>query len=178
MTRRWRWSGGAAGLLALVIAGCAEPAASVFTSLRESDCRPPAADVQAPFAELDLGVQHCGEVNGWQVLLVSSDANSWLELRTAGGKWSSEDAVVYEQPIGLFPSVATEQPIEWRVDPNRGPTAVIFTVNAQDPRDAETRVSRLFVARVESTRACLIGREATADAARALADGPTACPAS
>jgi len=175
--QRWR-SVAAAGVLALVAAGCTASSTTILTSLRESDCTPPAADVQEQFASSELGVQRCGEVNGWQVLLVSSDANSWIELRSPNAKWSSETVVVYEQPIGLFPSVATAEPLEWRVDPTRGPTALIFTVNALDSKDAESRISRVFVARFEGDRVCLIGREGTADLARTLADGPTSCPAS
>ena len=175
--RRWR-SVAAAGGLALIVAACTPAPTTVLTSLRESDCTLPAPDVQEQFASSELGVQQCGEVQGWQVLLVSSDTNSWIELRSPDGKWSSENVVVYEQPIGLFPGVATAQPLEWRVDPDRGPTALLFTVNAQDSRDGETRISRVFVARFEGDRVCLIGREGTIDLARTLAAGPTACPAS
>jgi len=165
-------------VLTLSALACAGPPVSVFTSLREAECEPPAADVQAKFDASDLGVQQCGGVDGWRVLYVSSDANSWIELRAASASWSFEDAVIYERPIGLFPGVSSETPLEWRVHPRRGPTALLFTVNAQNKDDAEGRVSEVYVVRIAGTKACLIGREASATAARTLADGPAACPSS
>jgi hypothetical protein len=168
----------AAGVLTLTALACADPPVSVFTSLQESECEAPAADVKAKFDASDLGVQHCGGVQGWQVLYVSSDANSWIELRSPSSSWSAEDAIIYERPIGLFPGVSSEMPLEWRVDPTRGPTALLLTVTAQDKDDTETRVSEVYVVRIAGERACLIGREASASSARTLADGPTACPAS
>ena len=173
-----RWAGLSAGLLALSALACSEPTASVFTSVREPDCRPPAADVRAKFVEAGLGVQQCASVQGWEVFYVSSDANSWIELRSASTAWSAEDAVIYDRPIGLFPAVSSETPLEWRVDPGRGPTALLFTVSAQNKDDAEGRVSEIYVVRIAGEKACLIGRESSTSAARTLADGPTACPSS
>jgi hypothetical protein len=168
----------AAGVLTLSVLACADPPVSVFTSLQEAECKPPAADVKAKFDASELGVQQCGGVEGWRVLYVSSDANSWIELRSASTAWSAEDAVIYERPIGLFPGVSSETPLEWRVDPRRGPTALLFTVNAQNKDDAAGRVSEIYVVRIAGEKACLIGREASTSAARTLADGPEACPSS
>ena len=178
MTRRSRCARLAAGLLTLAAFACANPPVSVFTSLREAECQSPAADVKAKFDASDLGVQQCGGVDGWRVLYVSSDAHSWIELRSASTAWSAEDAVIYERPIGLFPGVSSETPLEWRVDPSRGPTALLVTVTAQNKDDAEGRVSEIYVVRIAGEKACLIGREASTSAARSLADGPAACPAS
>lgn len=155
---------------------CSSPPSTVSTSIRESDCTAAPADVSQPFEAKDLGVQQCEGPPGWRVLVVSSDANSWIELRSAASSWSSEDSVVYENPIGLFPGVDSESPLEWRVAAHGGPTALLFRVLAQDPRDAETRLMRVFVARIEDGRVCLIGREASIDAARARADGDASCP--
>jgi hypothetical protein len=164
------------GGVTLLLACAAPPRLSVSTSIRERDCRAPAAAVQARFAERDLGVQQCDGTAGWEVLFVSSDANSWIELRSTSTSWSSERSVVYEQPVGLFPGVDEDVPLEWRSDPRRL-AALLFTVKAQDPKDAETPTSRVFVVRFAGNgQVCVIGRERTIDEARALADGDVSCP--
>ena len=161
----------------LLAAACARaPApASTTTSIREGDCSTPAADLRARFEEKELGVQQCPGALGWDVLVVSSDANSWLELQSAATSWSSETAVVYEMPIGLFPGVHSETPLEWRSVGDR-PTALLFTVSAQDPGDAETRITRVFVARFdEAVPVCVIGRAGSIAEARELADSDRGC---
>ena len=164
------------GVVVLLLACAAPLPSSVSTSIRERDCRAPDAAVQARFAEKDLGVQQCEGAAGWEVLFVSSDANSWIELRSTSTSWSSEQTVVYEQPIGLFPGVDENVPLEWRSDPRRL-TALLFTVLAQDPEDAATPSSRVFVVRFAGNgQVCVIGRERTLDEARALADGEASCP--
>jgi hypothetical protein len=160
---------------AFVLAACASSPASVTTSIREGDCSTPAADLKARFDERGLGVQQCKGAFGWDVLLVSSDANSWIELRSPATAWSSESAIVYEMPIGLFPGVHAESPLEWRGDRDR-PTALLFTVSAQDPDDAETRVTRVFVARFGGdVPVCVVARAASIDDARTAADGDRGC---
>ncbi len=164
---------------AFLVAGVAcGPAPSVATtSIRESDCRPPAAAIAAPFDGKALGVQQCPGASGWDVLVVSSDANSWIELRSGTTSWSAEDAIVYDMPIGLFPNVPGDAPLEWR-SAGGDLRALLFTVSAQDPADAETRLRRVFVVRFAADGpACLLGRTSPIDDARALADGDSTCPA-
>jgi hypothetical protein len=163
------------GTLATAPACGATEAESVLTSIRREDCAQPAADVAAAFNAKDLGVQECRALPGWRLLLVASDANTWLELRGPGVTWSAEQAIVYESPIGLFPSVDGAGVVEWRRPPNGEPTALIFRVTAQDRENPTAHRSQLFVARIESSRACLLGRVATNEEARALADSGTAC---
>jgi hypothetical protein len=148
---------------------------SLYTSVRPPDCRAPSRIVAAAFKAKGVTAQQCPGTAGWRVFVVASDANSWLELRSENVEWSSESAVVYDSPIGLFPSAGASLSIEWRRLPNGSPTALIFRVGAQDPADITKRVSRLYVVRLETARACVIGRVATNDEARALADGPTGC---
>lgn len=168
----------AAAALYAVLATGARAADSAYTSIRRTDCAAPPAEIEAAFAAKDLGVQECPAPEGWRLLFVASDANSWIELRKNGLVWSGEQAVVYEYPIGLFPNVGGVPVVEWRHDSLGRPAALIFRVMAQDPADAQTPVSRLFVVRLEAEagRACLLGRVATNEAARALADGPEGCP--
>ena len=140
-----------------------------------ADCRAPPPELQREFAAKDLGVQECPAPADWQLLFVASDANSWLEVRRNDLRWSAEDPVVYDKPIGLFPNVGGASVVEWRQDDQGRPQALIFRVVAQDPGDPAGRVSRLFVVRIRQDAACLIGRVPTNEAARTLADGPVSC---
>lgn len=172
-----RRAGGAvtAAAMALTVA-CSPSVVGQTTSIREGDCRNPAPELAARYAERELGVQQCPGAYGFDVLVVSSDANSWIELRSPTIAWSSEVPVVYEMPIGLFPGVQDDEPLEWR---SAGPAlrALLFTVSAQDPDDAETRVRRVYVTRfADDGRVCVIGRAATSEEARVLADDGPACP--
>jgi hypothetical protein len=166
-----------AAVLAAILAtgGTARAADSTYTSIRSEDCTAPPAAVAKDFAARDLGVEECPAPEGWRLLFVASDANSWIELRRDGLAWSAEQAVVYENPIGLFPNIGDAPVVEWRLDAGGRPTALIFRVTAQDPNDVEAAVSRLFVVRLEEDQACLLGRAATNDAARTLADSPQGC---
>jgi hypothetical protein len=165
------------GVLSLWPFGCSSPPSTVSTSIRESDCAAAPDDVRQRFEAKDLGVQQCDGALGWRVLFVSSDENSWIELNSAAASWSSEDSVVYEKRIGLFPSIDSESPLEWRLASRRGPTALLFRVTAGDPEDPATRISSVFVARIEDDgRVCVIGRERSIDEARAVADSDRSCP--
>jgi hypothetical protein len=154
----------------------AEAADSVYTSVRPADCAAAPPDVQREFAARDLGVQACPAPPGWQLLFIASDANSWLEVRRDDFRWSGEDPVVYDQPIGLFPNVGGASVVEWRQDDQGRPHALVFRVVAQDPGNPAARASRLFVVRIGQDDACLIGRVTTNEAARTLADGSATCP--
>jgi len=167
----------AAAIAAAVACSACEGAAadSVYTSLRESDCHAPPPEVAASYEQHDLGVQQCPALPGWQLLLASSDANTWVDIRGANVAWSAERAIVYEMPIGLFPGVDTATSVEWRRDGRGTLTAVIVRVLAQDRDSLTTQQSRFFVARVTPTTICVIGRAADVAEARALADGTRGC---
>jgi hypothetical protein len=148
---------------------------SIYTSIRPADCAPPAADVASPYAAAHLGVQQCPAPAGWRLLVVASDENTWIDLAGPGVAWSGEKPIVYESPIGNFPSVGAPATVEWRRD-NRGrPVALIVRVTAQDRESLEKRLSTLYVVRLQRSGACVIGRAATNDEARRLADGGAVC---
>jgi hypothetical protein len=160
----------------LAVAACASAPQAETTSIRKADCVAPPVDIAKRFDAEGVSGQQCPGIQGWQVFVVSSDANAWLELHAAGRSWSFEEPIVYEEPIGLFPNVDGDTDLEWRVDSRRGPVAVIVTIGAQHADETDRRVSRYFVIRLDGTRnACVIGREATIDAARSIADGETPC---
>jgi hypothetical protein len=172
-----RWKAGALVVALLACTGCEAGASadSVFTSLRDAECAAPATAIAAPYAARDLGVQECPAPPGWRVLVVASDANTWVDLSGPGVTWSGERAIVYEMPIGLFPGVDDATPVEWRRNRRGEPTAAIVRVVAQDPVTLTTPQARLFVVRLTASGACVIGRVATGDEARGLADGSRQC---
>lgn len=153
-----------------------EAAESSYTEIRPEACSEPLPAIRSEYANRDIGVQECPALEGWRLLVLSSDANTWLELRRDGINWSAEKAIVYEHSFGLFPSVAGSPVIEWRRDAQGRIRALIFRVVAQDRDDPDRHVSRLFVVRLASDVPCVIGRVATNAEARALADGPAGCP--
>jgi hypothetical protein len=169
-----QWAGPAA-LASLLAALVPDANHSTYTSTRPADCAPAPDDVVAAFKARDLGVQQCGAAHGWRLFVVASDSNTWLELRSDAATWSSEEAVVYQTPIGLFPSAGGAGQVEWRHRPDQTPIALIFRVTAQQESVPRRRVSRLFVVRLEPQRACLIGRARTNDEARHLADSAKTC---
>jgi len=175
---RARAFGAAAAIAALIVcSSCAAPAAaeSAYTSLREGDCHAPPAEIASPYARRDLGVQQCPALPGWQLLLVSSDANTWVDVSNAGVAWSGERPIVYDLPIGLFPSVDTATNVEWRRNGRGELTAIILRLLAQDRELLTSQQSRLLVVRVTPRAACVLGRVATAAEAHTLADGDRAC---
>jgi hypothetical protein len=175
---RARALGAGAAIAALIVCSSCEARAaadSAYTSLREGDCHAPPTEIASPYARRDLGVQQCPAFPGWQLLLVSSDANTWVDVSHAGVAWSGERPIVYELPIGLFPGVDTATDVEWRRNGRGELTALILRLLAQD-RDALTsQQSRLLVVRVTRSSACVLGRVPTAAEAHALADGDRAC---
>jgi hypothetical protein len=171
----------ARGLAAVLVAALAgssgETAAnqSIYTSVRRSDCRPPPREIAAAFEARGLGVQECPAPSGWRLLMVASDTNTWIEVRSNTLTWSSEEAIVYDEPIGLFPTAGASPTVEWRRRPDGGPVALVFRVSAQPGPSPTQRISRLFVVRLERNLACLLGRVRTNALARSLADSTSGC---
>jgi hypothetical protein len=166
---------GVAVLVAGAITACRPtPAVSRQTALSADACRAPAPGDRQAF-QADLGVQECPGLDGWRVFFVSSQEHSWIALQQDAVSWSAERAIVYEDPIGQFPGVDDTVPLEWRVDGGGDAVALIVTVKAQTPSDVPAAVSRQFVVRLERQRACLLGREPTAESARRLADSSRQC---
>jgi hypothetical protein len=172
-----RFVGRMAMVLALTASGCGTRAEadSLYTSIRPADCTVPPKEIAAPYTARDLGAQQCPAPNGWRLLLVASDANTWIDLAGPGVTWSGERPIVYESPIGNFPSVGASPTVEWRRDGRGRPTALIFRVTAQDRDKLEAHRSMLYVVRLQHDGACAIGRTASNEEARALADSGKGC---
>ncbi len=161
---------------AIGICGTHSSADSLYTSIRPEDCKSPPEEVRAPYAARDLGVQQCPAPDGWRLMLVSSDANTWLDLAGPGLIWSGERPIVYDSPIGNFPSVGggASSSVEWRRKDGRL-TALIVRVTAQNREALDRHRSILYVVRLQNDRACVIGRATTNAEARRLADSDTGC---
>jgi hypothetical protein len=135
----------------------------------------PQADVMAPYVQKDLGVEQCPAPDGWRVLLVSSDSNSWIDVAGPEVTWPGERPIVYEAPIGNFPSVGVPPTLEWRRTGDGQTTALIVPVTAQNRETFKTDQTAFYVVRFQSGRACVIGRPRTLEEARAMADSSKGC---
>jgi len=144
---------------------------SHYTSINYADCKK-LSDKRAEFyAKRDLGALECPGFKNWRVFSVSADRNSWLELVSDKQTWSTEEQVVYKNDFGHFPNLGSKK-IEWRVDHNGDPFALIFRVSVQNPKNIHKDISRLFVLRLKDNTAAFCGVAKTNQQARKLA-GPT-----
>ena len=150
--------------------------ATFQTPIGESDCKQPSSEIAAPYVARDLGVEECRAPRDWRLLLVASDANSWIDITGPGVAWSGERPIVYESPIGNFPNVDSSPAIEWRLNGSGRPTAAIFRVTAQDPKNPEAQLSRFYAVRLAETAGCVVGRVATVEEARTLVESSPSCP--
>ncbi len=150
-----------------------------YTSIAPVACRPAPPSLAEGYGSRGLAIEECEGAGVYRVFLVSSHANSWLDLVWNGRLFSLEHDILYRQPSGLFPQVEASDPIEWRLDALGRARALILHVSAQEPMDQEspgrTPLSRLFVVRLYPRAACLLDAVATITEARALADGPGDC---
>ena len=150
-----------------VVAAMAE---AIETRIDQQGCWAPDPETVAAYTRRGLGVQECLAPTGYRLFLVSSDARSWVDVRSAGSgtTWSGEHSVVYDSPIGNFPNVAGNT-VEWRLESDRA-TALIFKVVAQGRAEPSQALSTLYVVAIGSKRIWLVGRVATIGEARRLAD--------
>jgi len=149
---------------------------SIRTSIRREDCQAPPTEIVAKYRARDLGVQQCPAPDRWNLFVIASDTNTWIDLTSPDGlMWSGERPIVYESPIGNFPNIDSLAPAEWRRDSRGRLTALIFRVTAQDRDTLEATQSTLYVVRLQPDKACVVGREITDENARALADGERGC---
>lgn len=161
-----------ASLVALLTCGLSVPAPAntLYTRIDEGSCTNPSPDIEHAYEARGLKVEECRAPPGYRVFLVSSDARSWLDIRTPGSAWSAEQAVVYDRPIGNFPNVGGSKVIEWRRCSGNARWTLTFRVTAQRPDDPARSISSLYVVSVGDKGIALAGRAATNGQARALAD--------
>jgi hypothetical protein len=155
---------------AQVVAAIAE---AIETPIDQQGCWTADPETVAAYTRRGLGVQECPAPTGYRLFLVSSDARSWVDVRSAGSgtTWSGENSVVYDSPIGNFPNVAGDT-VEWRLESGRA-KALIFKVVAQGRAEPSQTLSALYVVGLGSENIWLAGRAATIGEARLVADSGT-----
>ena len=120
-------------------------------------------------------MQQCPAPDDWRLLLVSSDENTWIDLTGPGVTWSGERPIVYESPIGNFPSVGVPPTVEWRRDGRGRLAAMIVGVTAQNRETFKTDRSAFYVVRLLANTVCVIGRAASSEEGRLIADSSKGC---
>ena len=143
---------------------------AIETRIDQQGCWTADPETVTAYARRGLGVQECPAPTGYRLFLVSSDARSWVDVRSTGSgtTWSGEHSVVYDSPIGNFPNVAGNT-VEWRLESGRA-KALIFKVVAQGRAEPSQTLSALYVVALGSERIWLAGHVATIGEARLLAD--------
>jgi hypothetical protein len=158
--------------LSLVQPALAKPPALLETSLAENACRPAVAAIAAPYARRGLGVERCPAPRGFRLLLVSSDANSWVDLRYGQWSWSSEQAVVYREGAGMFAGVTGS--VAWMRAAAGGWQGLILTVAS---RDVDYARQLAYLALRTTQAPCLLGVFASRSAAQQALASQQACAA-
>ncbi|WP_374495519.1 hypothetical protein [Zoogloea sp.] len=102
----------------------------IQTSLSERACRRPSPSIRTSYAKRGLGVVRCPAPKGFTLLLVSSDAHSWIDLIHGKSTWSSEQAVVYRPNPGMFPNIAGN--VTWLKDTENRVKGIVFSVVSED----------------------------------------------
>lgn len=124
----------------------------VETSLDES-CVPVRGTAAVRYAAKDLGAVLCPSPPGVDLWLVSSDANSWLDIGMGNKLWSSEEVVVYRPGAGMFPNVTGR--VVWLRDTAGNWQGLVFGVVAQDEEGRE-HFSYVGV-NIDGGRVCAVG---------------------
>lgn len=158
--------------LSFVQPALAKPPALFETSLAENACRPATAAIAAPYARRDLGVERCPAPRGFRLLLVSSDANSWVDLRYGQWSWSGEQAVVYRDGAGMFAGVTGS--VGWMRAAAGGWQGLILTVAS---RDVDYARQLAYLALRTTQAPCLLGVFASRSAAQQALASQQACAA-
>lgn len=149
---------------------------SMYTPVTAPACASPRPEIAKTYATRHLGVEECPAPPPYLLFIVSDDARSWFDLRRDDRMWSTEQRVVYERDIlalGHFPNVSGSAVVEWRLDEQGEPAALIIRLRLVDPAgDARkgATLSRLLVVGLAGAEPCDLGLAASNEDARLLAD--------
>jgi hypothetical protein len=101
---------------------------------------------------------------------------SWIRLSHGNSIWTTVDQVWGDEKyeFGHFPNVDSSQ-VEWRLTESGVANALIFRVNAQDPENSSSNLTRLFIISLTNNTPCFIGMVNTNEEAREMADKATIC---
>jgi hypothetical protein len=173
------WLASALSVVACMSAYAAERT-SLYTLLASTQCAAPPPEVARVYAARHLAVEECPAPPPYRLLVVSSDARSWVDVGRNDLLWSTEQRVVYGKDVlalGNFPNVGGSDVAEWRLGDKREPVALIVRLRLVDPTGGATAgatVSRLLVIGLPAETACDLGLAVTNEEARRLADAVTA----
>lgn len=169
-------SGSLLGALLCISGASSAAPTSMFSKINTGACKKVPPKVAAVYDGLGLGAEECAAPGGWRMFLVSSDANSWLEIAHGKSLWTTEPNVVYENGFGQFPNLGGAV-VEWRLAAKDSPAALIFRVSAQDPQrlDKGATLSRLFVVAIVNNQPRFCGVVKTNEEARRLAGNSAQC---
>jgi len=150
---------------------------SVFTSLKNKDCKKIRSDSMISALGSDAVVE-CPAPKGWRLFVEydHEEARSWIRLSFGGVVWSTLEQVWNNEKyeFGHFPNVNSPH-AEWRISKTGEPSALIFRVNAQNPKNSSLSLTRLFVVSLTNNKPCFCGMAKTNEDARELADNATNC---
>ncbi|HRK24399.1 MAG TPA: hypothetical protein PLQ11_05545 [Beijerinckiaceae bacterium] len=154
----------------------AEPLTPVYSSIQ--NCTP------LPRLELPgrtivrteaTAAARCRGVGGFDLAVVEEDTRSWLAVIAPGGVHPLNRAMVQEFRHGHFPTITDNKVVEWRVDGQGQPRALIVRVHFTDPDMPATspaaRKSLLMVFDLRALPPRLAGTAPDNAGARRVADG-------
>ena len=147
---------------------------SVYTSVKEGECKKPAAALLAFYESRGLVGEECAGVGGWRLFWVGSDERSWFELMRDRDLWSTDEQVVQQNHFGHFPNIGADK-VEWRLANTGVPTAFIFRIAAQNPERIDKNLTRLFVIGFKGNTPYFCGVAKSNDEARVLAGKTDSC---
>jgi hypothetical protein len=150
---------------------------SKYTSIKDKDC----IKIKSHNMILLLGsdsVLECPAPNGWRLFKEydQEEIRSWIRLSYKDTFWTTINQVWGEEKyeFGHFPNVDS-QSVEWRISKSGEPNALIFRVNAQNPKKSSDILTRFFVISLTNNVPRFCGMFKTNEEARKIAEESTPC---
>lgn len=148
---------------------------SRYTGIRSDQCHAESSELRQEYPEPQFFVAECPALPGYRLFVVEDENRSWVVLKQADDYvWPREAGEVQSNPR-FFPNVAESPSVEWRVDEDETPRALIYRMVHQTPNDSEENLSQWYVVRLNDAGPCLLGIEGSNSAARVLADSTSGC---
>lgn len=170
-----KWCFNCIGAVLLCVCNPANAAStSLYTSVKEGECKKPSAAIRAFYESRGLTVEECDAVKGWRLFSVASDERSWFELTRDGNLWSSDEQVVQRNQFGYFPNIGADK-VEWIITSAGTPSAFIFRIAAQSSERTDKNPTRLFVVGFNGDTPYFCGVAKSNEEARALAGKTGSC---
>jgi hypothetical protein len=150
---------------------------STFTSIKDKDCKKIKSNSMIEFFGSEY-VFECPSLKGWRLFKEydSEGIRSWIRLSYGNAIWSSINQVWGDERynFGHFPNIDNKY-VEWRISKTGEAKALIFRVNAQDPENVSSFLTRLFVISISNNIPSFCGIAKTNKEAREIADKATKC---